>query len=229
MPPSAAGTRLLARAAMHTPHSSNPAQSKKKSGADDPIRTDDLLITSELLYQLSYVGSGCRGGVQRTSHPRNRAGSKKIPPGSESRHAPARDARRARLILPNPEWAMGPRKATPLGCAGSSWFPVSRRLRAQPFASRGAAPCLRNFPKLTVRSQALGERGLVPGPPIDRRTYQIARNPRGGGRCGGATWSAPVADDCRKRDPRPTPGRDSAGRVDLRSPDRLTTGKYTLR
>ena len=56
MPPSAAGTRLLARAAMHTPHSSNPAQSKKKSGADDPIRTDDLLITSELLYQLSYVG-----------------------------------------------------------------------------------------------------------------------------------------------------------------------------
>ena len=47
---------------MHTPHSSNPAQSKKKSGADDPIRTDDLLITSELLYQLSYVGSDCRGG-----------------------------------------------------------------------------------------------------------------------------------------------------------------------
>ncbi len=28
----------------------------KKSGANDPDRTDDLLITSELLYQLSYVG-----------------------------------------------------------------------------------------------------------------------------------------------------------------------------
>lgn len=26
-------------------------------GADDPIRTDDLGITSALLYQLSYVGS----------------------------------------------------------------------------------------------------------------------------------------------------------------------------
>ena len=26
------------------------------NGADDPTRTDDLLITSELLYQLSYVG-----------------------------------------------------------------------------------------------------------------------------------------------------------------------------
>ena len=25
-------------------------------GANDPNRTDDLLITSELLYQLSYVG-----------------------------------------------------------------------------------------------------------------------------------------------------------------------------
>jgi hypothetical protein len=30
-------------------------------GADDPIRTDDLLITSELLYQLSYVGLPCGG------------------------------------------------------------------------------------------------------------------------------------------------------------------------
>ncbi len=29
----------------------------KKDGADDPNRTDDLLITSELLYQLSYVGA----------------------------------------------------------------------------------------------------------------------------------------------------------------------------
>ncbi len=30
----------------------------RKNGADDLIRTDDLLITSELLYQLSYVGPG---------------------------------------------------------------------------------------------------------------------------------------------------------------------------
>ena len=30
----------------------------QKNGADDPTRTDDLLITSELLYQLSYVGPG---------------------------------------------------------------------------------------------------------------------------------------------------------------------------
>ena len=28
-----------------------------KTGADDPIRTDDLSITNALLYQLSYVGS----------------------------------------------------------------------------------------------------------------------------------------------------------------------------
>ncbi len=27
-----------------------------KSGANDRIRTDDLLITNELLYQLSYIG-----------------------------------------------------------------------------------------------------------------------------------------------------------------------------
>ena len=27
-----------------------------RNGANDPSRTDDLLITSELLYQLSYVG-----------------------------------------------------------------------------------------------------------------------------------------------------------------------------
>ncbi len=33
------------------------------SGAVDPIRTDDLLITSELLYQLSYNGNL----VRRTS------------------------------------------------------------------------------------------------------------------------------------------------------------------
>ena len=29
-----------------------------KNGANDRNRTDDLLITSELLYRLSYVGSG---------------------------------------------------------------------------------------------------------------------------------------------------------------------------
>jgi hypothetical protein len=35
-----------------------PKDFKGINGADDPIRTDDLLITSELLYQLSYVGPG---------------------------------------------------------------------------------------------------------------------------------------------------------------------------
>ena len=35
----------------------------RKNGADDPTRTDDLLITSELLYQLSYVGPGGRLGL----------------------------------------------------------------------------------------------------------------------------------------------------------------------
>ena len=28
----------------------------EKSGANDPSRTDDLFITNELLYQLSYIG-----------------------------------------------------------------------------------------------------------------------------------------------------------------------------
>ena len=36
---------------------------RRKCGADDPIRTDDLLITSELLYQLSYVGLGHLAGA----------------------------------------------------------------------------------------------------------------------------------------------------------------------
>ena len=39
-----------------------PRAIQEKSGADDPIRTDDLLITSELLYQLSYVGAGSQAG-----------------------------------------------------------------------------------------------------------------------------------------------------------------------
>ena len=29
----------------------------KKNGANDRARTDDLLITNELLYQLSYIGT----------------------------------------------------------------------------------------------------------------------------------------------------------------------------
>ena len=28
----------------------------KRTGADTPIRTEDILITSEMLYQLSYIG-----------------------------------------------------------------------------------------------------------------------------------------------------------------------------
>ncbi len=37
---------------------------KGLAGADERTRTADLLITSELLYQLSYVGSGQLGGTQ---------------------------------------------------------------------------------------------------------------------------------------------------------------------
>jgi hypothetical protein len=40
------------------PASFNYLITMEKNGADDPTRTDDLLITSELLYQLSYVGPG---------------------------------------------------------------------------------------------------------------------------------------------------------------------------
>lgn len=41
--------------------------SQRASGADDPIRTDDLGITSALLFQLSYVGPSrsCNGGPWR--------------------------------------------------------------------------------------------------------------------------------------------------------------------
>ncbi len=38
---------------------------KQKNGADDRIRTGDLLITNQLLYQLSYVGLGRREGPAR--------------------------------------------------------------------------------------------------------------------------------------------------------------------
>ena len=37
------------------------------SGADTPIRTEDFLITSEMLYQLSYIGHSC--GPIRTMIP----------------------------------------------------------------------------------------------------------------------------------------------------------------
>ena len=40
-----------------------------KNGADDPTRTDDLLITSELLYQLSYVGPGSERFVSMLGRP----------------------------------------------------------------------------------------------------------------------------------------------------------------
>ncbi len=45
-----------------------------KNGANDPDRTDDLLITNELLYQLSYVGATgntiafCHAGRQASRH-----------------------------------------------------------------------------------------------------------------------------------------------------------------
>ena len=44
------------------------------NGADDPTRTDDLLITSELLYQLSYVGPGSEQGVSLLGRPSSVSG-----------------------------------------------------------------------------------------------------------------------------------------------------------
>ena len=35
----------------------------KKNGANDRNRTDDLFITSELLYRLSYIGTGQKNGA----------------------------------------------------------------------------------------------------------------------------------------------------------------------
>lgn len=46
-----------------------------KNGADDPTRTDDLLITSELLYQLSYVGPD--GWLGRSSRLCRKPGSRR--------------------------------------------------------------------------------------------------------------------------------------------------------
>ncbi len=40
-------------------------RSKRKNGADDPTRTDDLLITSELLFQLSFVGPEAESANRR--------------------------------------------------------------------------------------------------------------------------------------------------------------------
>ena len=36
-----------------------PTNQGKKNGANDRNRTDDLFITSELLYRLSYIGITC--------------------------------------------------------------------------------------------------------------------------------------------------------------------------
>jgi hypothetical protein len=36
--------------------------------AQDPIRTDDLIITSDLLYQLSYSGMVAEAGFEPTTH-----------------------------------------------------------------------------------------------------------------------------------------------------------------
>ncbi len=40
---------------------------KYKNGANDRIRTDDLLITNELLYQLSYIGMPSLQGLYYNS------------------------------------------------------------------------------------------------------------------------------------------------------------------
>ena len=46
-----------------------PAVCRKKAGADARNRTADPFITSEVLCQLSYVGSGCLGIL---GYPRSR-------------------------------------------------------------------------------------------------------------------------------------------------------------
>ena len=52
---------------------------RSQSGADDPTRTDDLLITSELLYQLSYVGPEDGLAVVTNSNPAPR-GERRLAP-----------------------------------------------------------------------------------------------------------------------------------------------------
>ena len=44
-----------------------------ENGAGSRIRTDDLLITNQLLYQLSYAGKKCGGKVAQSSVTHNRA------------------------------------------------------------------------------------------------------------------------------------------------------------
>jgi branched-chain amino acid aminotransferase len=50
------GTKTPTKKSATPAESRNPSCYNGKNGADEPIRTVDLLITSELLYQLSYVG-----------------------------------------------------------------------------------------------------------------------------------------------------------------------------
>ena len=46
------------------------ALTPRKDGADGRIRTGDLLITNQLLYQLSYIGEkGCEGGREESTDP----------------------------------------------------------------------------------------------------------------------------------------------------------------
>ncbi len=42
---------------MQLKNKKKPCKSRHKNGADTRIRTKDLLITNQLLYQLSYVGT----------------------------------------------------------------------------------------------------------------------------------------------------------------------------
>ena len=59
-----------------------------KSGADDGTRTRDLLITNQLLYQLSYVGDA--GKL-----------SAKSPPWQDQRRVPVLPRTQHRRILPD--------------------------------------------------------------------------------------------------------------------------------
>ena len=110
------------------------AQSKKKSGADDPIRTDDLLITSELLYQLSYVGLGSRAGRENSC---GLVDSQRAPESAALVQGPdvGRAQRRlmgarARSFDPQGPFRVGWARTTGTGRAGS-WDPGLQESRTE--------------------------------------------------------------------------------------------------
>lgn len=52
---------------------------REENGADGRIRTDDLRITSALLYQLSYISPGVMSSRKGGSEPDERPGESPVP------------------------------------------------------------------------------------------------------------------------------------------------------